>query len=110
MTTEILFPFFLLIIGLLALIALFTTALSLANVPSNSTLYYDRLINVTPRVIDQSIEAAVTKVQTQNGVLNPASRKRNLEQLEMHCIRSLKALGLAEHAEACEPELSKKSR
>jgi len=34
--------------------------------------------------------------------LNPASEKRNLEQLEVHCTRSLVAAGLGQYAEKCD--------
>ncbi len=84
------------------ILSLFLAGLASTSVGSRTTLYFDREANVTPQVIDKSIVEKVTTVQTQNGALNVQSRNRNLEQLEVHCLRSLKALGLAEHSEACD--------
>ncbi|MGE0536664.1 MAG: hypothetical protein AB7O68_16960 [Pirellulales bacterium] len=84
----------------IALIAALSAFLSSGHVPSRSVHWFDQQIDVTPRVIDQSITADVARVHAAEQTR--AGETRNLEQLEMHCTRSLLAAGLGQYAKACD--------
>lgn len=60
---------------------------------SNSVHFYDKLINVTNRVLDRSIYLDVRRVHTnlQTGEIHERSEVRNRQAVEEHCRKRLEA-------------------